>query len=101
MQKVLAQNKYLMQLISSDSGKVEGIKPTGSLLLLPYLDKDNLVTQCLYILKNIAGHMDVAATREEIATLRHLGTRTRPKWRKICMGAVMDARNYGLGQYQG
>ena len=99
MQKVLARNQYLMQLISSDSGKVEGRTPTGSLLLLPDLNKDNLVTQCLHILTNIAGHMDVESTRKEISIPRILGTIARPQWRARCTGVIMYARNGGMGNY--
>ena len=79
-------------------GKAAEIISTDPLLLPPDLAKDNLVTQCLHVLTNIAGHMDMVATREEIETPSHLGTRTSPQWKTRCMGAIMYAHNGGVGQ---
>ena len=80
---------------------MSGRVPTDPLLLTTDLVKETLVTQCLHILTNIAGHMDVAATKEEIATPSLLGTRTTPKCRAGWTGAIMDAQNDSVSQYQG
>ena len=74
-------------------GKAAEIISTDPLLLPPDLVNDNFVTQCLHILPNISGHMDVATTREEIATPRQLGTRTSPQRITRLTVEIMDAHN--------
>ena len=81
-------------------GKFSRRTSTGPLILPPDLAKDNTVTQCLNILTNIDGHMEMAATRAEIVTPSLSDTRTRPQWRDIWTGVIMDVRNDGVGQYQ-
>ena len=56
-------------------GKVATRIPTFTLIIQPDLIKDELITQFPHILTNIAGYMDVADTRKEIATPRLLSTR--------------------------
>ena len=57
--------------------------PKISLTISPDLAKDELITQFPHILTNIAGYMDVADTRKEIAFPRLLSTKTMPQWRAI------------------
>ena len=81
-------------------GKLSVRTPTGPLLLPSELAKDSIVTQCIHILINIAVHRGVEAPRVEIETPRPPDTRTRSKWRAICIGVAMDECSEVAGRYQ-